>query len=88
MFYVYILYSKNFDKFYVGQTNNHVDRLKRHNSGQVKSTKPYLPWIMICILEKKTRSEALILEKKLKNLSKIRILEFIGKYSKPLPDEA
>jgi putative endonuclease len=81
MFFVYILYSSQFDKFYVGQTNDPDDRLKRHNSGQEEATRPYLPWEMLLRIEKDTRSEAMILEKKLKNLSKDRLRNFIEKYS-------
>jgi putative endonuclease len=80
MFYVYILYSTRFDKFYIGQTNDLDNRLERHNAGTVSSTKPFLPWKMIFYISKETRSEALILEKKLKNLTKARILDFIKKY--------
>ena len=81
MFVVYILYSAGFDKFYIGQTNDIKDRIHRHNSGDVPSTKPYKPWIVILTISKETRSEALILEKKLKNLLKERINAFIEKYS-------
>ena len=79
--YVYILYSVKFDKFYIGQTNDVSDRIKRHNSGTEKATKPFIPWEMIWFTSKETRSEAMILEKKLKNLSKERIKSFIEKYS-------
>jgi putative endonuclease len=80
MYYVYILYSEKFDKFYIGQTNDFEDRLNRHYCGYEKATKPYIPWEMLMFLQKETRSEALALEKKLKNLSKERIRVFIDKY--------
>ena len=79
--YVYILYTEKFDKFYIGQTNDVSDRLKRHNNGTEKATKPFIPWKMIWFTSKEVRSEAMILEKKLKNLSKERIKLFIKKYS-------
>ncbi len=81
-YYVYILYTEKFDKFYIGQTNNIFDRLQRHNSGSEKATKPYVPWILLWYTEKPSRAEAMILEKKLKNLSKERLHQFIQKYSK------
>jgi putative endonuclease len=81
LFFVYILYSESFQRFYVGQTNNVEMRLARHNSGQVGSTKPYRPWNLVWFCEKPNRSEAVILENKLKNLSKARIEDFIRKYS-------
>ncbi|MFP4042588.1 MAG: GIY-YIG nuclease family protein [Bacteroidales bacterium] len=34
MFFVYILYSENFDKYYVGHTNNIERRLQEHNSDE------------------------------------------------------
>jgi putative endonuclease len=87
---VYILYSKQHGKYYIGQTNDIQDRLNRHNSGYVLSTKQYLPWEMVWNTNKARRSETMILEKKLKNLSKTRIENFIEKYkdSSPVADEA
>ncbi len=79
--FVYILYSDSFDKFYIGQTNDVESRVKRHNAGTEKATKPYLPWRLIWFTEKSSRQEAMELEKKLKNLSKSRLLIFIQKYS-------
>ena len=82
-YFTYILYSASHDKYYVGQTDNFENRLIRHNSGYEKSTSPYLPWIKIFVIEKPYRSEAMALEKKLKNLSKERLKQFIRKYSMP-----
>ena len=58
-FFVYILYSKNYSRSYVGQTNDVVARLNRHNMGWVKSTRPYRPWAMIHFEAYDTRSEAM-----------------------------
>ena len=80
-YYVYILYSTVFDKFYIGQSNDINDRLRRHNAGSEKATSPYRPWVMMWNTVKPSRSAAMELEKKLKNLSKERIREFISKYS-------
>jgi putative endonuclease len=79
-FYVYILYSEPFDKFYIGQTNDFDERLRRHNNGSEKFTSPYLPWTAQCVIEKLTRSEAMTLEKKLKNLNRMKLVKFIEKY--------
>jgi len=81
VFYVYIIYSEPYDKFYIGQTHDFTTRLQRHNSGIEKFTSPYSPWIARCVIEKTTRSEAMILEKKLKNLNREKLLKFIDKYS-------
>ncbi len=47
MYIVYILRSKQNGRRYIGHTGDMASRLKRHNSGSVKSTKPYIPWELI-----------------------------------------
>jgi len=47
MYYIYILKSKKDNRTYVGYTNNPKERLKKHNSGQVKSTKFRTPLELI-----------------------------------------
>ena len=48
MFFVYILYSKNFDKTYTGQTKDIENRLLEHNETSLKGfTVSYRPWILI-----------------------------------------
>jgi putative endonuclease len=79
-FFVYILYSEEFDAFYKGQTQNLEERLNRHNSGLVKSTARYKPWKLVWVTKKTTRKEALSLEKKLKNLSREKLKLFMEKY--------
>ena len=73
---VYILYAETHDRFYIGQTNNIRLRLQRHNNGYEKATKAYIPWSIKCVIEKSTSSEAMVLEKKLKNLNHIKLVEF------------
>ena len=80
-YYVYILYAPRFDKFYIGQTQNLENRVKRHNAGYEKYTAPYLPWELLWYTTKPNRTDALKLEGKLKNLSKDRVKAFIAKYS-------
>ena len=79
-YFVYILYSENYDKFYYGQTQNVKERLERHNSGTVKSTKKFIPWRIFALAEFDTRSEAFKAEKKLKNCkSRERVKDFLKK---------
>jgi putative endonuclease len=47
MYCVYILQSVDHDKFYIGVSKNIDVRLKKHNNGSSKSTKPYRPWRII-----------------------------------------
>ena len=79
-YYVYILFSPSTNKFYKGHTHSLTARLKRHNSGYELATKPGIPWSLIWSIKKQTRSEAVRLEKKLKNLSKNKLIEFVLKY--------
>ena len=79
-YYVYILQSEKSGIYYKGQTNNIFDRLSKHNSGYVHSTKAYRPWKLVFYTNVETRSEAVRLERKLKNLkSKSRLEEWMLK---------
>jgi len=79
-FCVYILYSKSHQRYYIGQTADLTKRLIRHNSGYESSTKPYAPWEMVCCILKPSRGEAMVLERKLKNLNTTDLTKFITKY--------
>ncbi len=75
MFYTYILESTASKKLYIGQTNNLLDRLRRHNANLVKSTKNRGPWVFLFHVSFQSRSEAVLLEGKLKrykNPKKVR----------------
>jgi putative endonuclease len=43
-YYVYILKSKNYNKTYIGYTNNLERRLREHNSGKSVFTSKFVPW--------------------------------------------
>jgi len=49
VYYVYVLESQKDGRYYVGATADIKDRLKRHNAGETKSTKPYLPYKIVHI---------------------------------------
>jgi len=80
MFYVYVLYSATGKRYYIGQTENVENRLKRHNSRFEVSTSPYVPWAMVLTIPKESRSASMGLEKKLKNLNTEDLQKFIKKY--------
>lgn len=63
---VYILKSLLRDRYYVGHTDNIDKRIKRHNTGQVKSTKPFKPWTLVHCEQYPTRSEAFNREMEIK----------------------
>jgi putative endonuclease len=77
-FYVYILVSKQSGAFYIGQTTDLKNRLHLHNAGRVKSTKNRGPWAFLYTTELASRSDAMALERKLKNFkSRKRLLLWI-----------
>ncbi|MGH9987237.1 MAG: GIY-YIG nuclease family protein, partial [Nitrososphaeraceae archaeon] len=65
-FYVYILKSQINGDLYVGSTADVQNRFRLHNSGKVKSTKGYRPWVLLEARVCHTRSKAVVLEKFLK----------------------
>ncbi|MEW6061991.1 MAG: GIY-YIG nuclease family protein [Bacteroidota bacterium] len=67
MYWVYILYSRNYQQHYVGHTNDLSQRFDRHNRGVVKSTKRYRPWELAHSEEYRSRSAAMRREKYLKS---------------------
>ena len=73
--YVYILYSETILRYYVGQTADIKRRLVRHNKGYVQSTKRGLPWKLVYKIEVHSRSEAIILERKIKKRGAKRYLD-------------
>lgn len=78
-FYVYVLRSLTAKRFYIGQTNDPENRLRRHNEGRVKSTRAFRPWSIVYIEKYETRSEAAGRERELKSLEGTeRFLGLIG----------
>jgi putative endonuclease len=73
--FVYILFSKTRSGYYIGQTSNIEKRLKRHNKGIVPSTKGGIPWKLILQIEVSNRSEAMLLEKKIKKRGAKRFID-------------
>ncbi|MCW9037847.1 MULTISPECIES: GIY-YIG nuclease family protein [Altibacter] len=72
---VYILYSNTRSRYYVGQTTDVEKRLKRHNKGLVPSTKYGIPWNLILQIEVDDRSQAMMLEKKIKDRGAKRFID-------------
>ena len=77
-FVVYCLWSKAFDKIYIGYTSNLIERFKSHNSLGTKGfTAQYRPWIVVDVIFCMSKKEALITEKVMKqsnNRAKLRNL--------------
>ena len=58
MYLVYILLNEAKTRTYTGVTNDIEKRLKEHNAGKVKSSRPYRPYKIIYTEPFKTLSEA------------------------------
>ncbi len=75
MYIVYILKSDDFDKSYVGITNDLERRLIEHNSGRHTYTRRYIPWCVIYTEEFTNRIKARDREKYLKSAAGRRFMK-------------
>jgi putative endonuclease len=66
MFYVYVIKSEKDGRLYKGFTQNLEARVKGHNSGNTRSTKPFIPWQLVYYETFVNKEEALAREKFLK----------------------
>jgi len=67
-YFVYILYSKTADRYYVGETANVSERLKSHLSGISKYTSIANDWEVVYTQEFSTRLEAIRREREIKRM--------------------
>lgn len=67
MYYVYLIQSEKIKRFYVGFTFDLKQRIKKHNTGKVRSAKAYIPYKLIYFEGFRSKKNALIREKKLKH---------------------
>jgi len=87
-YYVYILYSSTTSRYYKGITNDLERRLKEHNLGQEKATRSGLPWTLVWYTFKPTKGQAMVLEKKLKNIgTQKRLQDFMLRHPDGGPDD-
>ena len=77
MFVTYILFSKSINKYYVGHTEDLDERLRRHNAGDGKFTKRGIPWKVEWSFVNETKSNAILLENKIKKRGIKRFLHDI-----------
>ncbi len=66
MYVTYILRSKINDWYYISHTLDKYKRLRTHNAGKNKSTKPYRPFEIVYEEEFETKSEAFKREQQIK----------------------
>lgn len=79
MFYIYILYSEPFNKYYVGHTNDMLRRLSEHNEISLTSyTSKYRPWKLMAQIEiSETRDIAMKVEKYIKSQKRKSFIELV-----------
>jgi putative endonuclease len=58
MYFIYAIKSDKDGRIYVGMCGNVEVRLKEHNAGKTKSTKGFIPWMLIYTEEAINRIEA------------------------------
>ena len=76
---VYILFSKSFDRFYVGYTNDLERRISEHNRKKGKFTDAGIPWEVVYTEQYNTKKEAMDRERSIKSKkSKTFIIELIN----------
>ncbi len=66
MYAVYIIRSSSRKRYYVGSTQDIINRLHEHNNGESASTRFGVPWELLHVEEFPTRSEAVRRERMIK----------------------
>ena len=82
MYYFYILRSNFNNSYYFGSCDNLEKRLIRHNKSHVKSTKRYIPWVLVYTEEFMSRTEARKREIQVKSWKKRSAVEILIKHFK------
>jgi putative endonuclease len=80
MHYVYIIYTFQFDRFYIGETVNFEERIKQHNQGHYggASTKFANDWQKSLVLTVENRRQALLVESYIKKMKSKQYLKRIS----------
>ena len=84
MFYIYILYSKSIDIFYVGQTIDLQKRVEEHNSKFYENTftSRATDWILYYSIECDSRKQAILIESHIKRMKSRKYYESLKTYPK------
>jgi putative endonuclease len=70
MYYIYIIYSKDFDVYYKGFSENVAQRLLYHNENRSRYTSNKGIWELVYSKAFETKKEALVEELRLKKLNR------------------
>ena len=78
MFYTYILYSEERDRYYIGQTQDLSARLTHHRSGDSATTRGASDWRLVFVQTFENRHDAMVLEARIKrDKSRKSIVRFV-----------
>jgi putative endonuclease len=77
LFYVYIIYSRKLDKYYVGHTEDIAKRLEQHNSGISTFTAKSSDWEIVYQEVFETREGARLREKAIKAKKSRKYIEWL-----------
>lgn len=68
--FVYILFSESTGKYYIGETFDVEERLKRHNAGyyEKKWSEKAKPWVLYFMIECQSKVQARAIERHIKNM--------------------
>ena len=75
MWYLYIIYSDNIDRYYVGVTENLKLRLERHNLGWGRYTKRGIPWVIVYSENYLIKTDAFKREREIKKYKSRKYIE-------------
>jgi putative endonuclease len=82
-YFVYILYSKSKDRFYIGHTHDLNQRLLQHNAGRTPSTKAGRPWIIVYSETYNDKGSAAKRELEIKNKKSRKYIESLIMLERP-----
>ena len=77
MFYTYIIFSKNLDKYYTGSCENIQNRLDDHCNSRSKYTKVVKDWVLVYFEKFDCRSLAVQREMEIKKKKSRKYIEFL-----------
>ena len=79
MYYVYIIYSKTIDRYYIGQTENIDERLEQHNTGYFlhSYTSKTKDWEIVLSMKCSSRKQSVNIESYIKSMKSRRFINDI-----------
>jgi len=73
--FLYIIYSKSKNRYYVGHSDNLLRRIPEHNAGQCKATRFGLPWTLVYSKSFNSRADAMKEEYRIKKMKSRKFIE-------------